>query len=197
MTKRTKWFVSILFILGLGILANTLLRGLYYSPEKEVTLTQSLPFLATGTSTLPTRIQIPKIGLDTVVEKVGITYLGNMSTPKLLTNTGWYKYGTIPGDIGSAVIDGHVDNGFGLPGVFVNLKNLSPGDLIYIQRENGTTLTFKVFDVETYYYTEVPRKILFNRDDGIYLNLITCEGEWIPEAKTDDHRLVVYAKLEI
>lgn len=193
---RTKSVATCILLLGFSLLVFALVRGFYYAPEKEVALMESL-FSSTlqASSSPPSRIIIPKINLDTDVEKVGITYSGNMSTPKKIFNTGWYKYGTIPGDKGSAVIDGHVDNGFGLPGVFANLKNLTPGDHIYIEREDGSKITFIVFDIQKYYYTEVPREVLFNRNDGVYLNLITCDGEWISEAKTSDHRLVVYAKL--
>jgi sortase A len=192
----TKIVGTSIILLGLWLLAFALVRGFYYAPEKEVALTQLSSFSVNeASSSPPQRIIIPKINLDTDVEKVGITYAGNMSTPKKVQSTGWYKYGTIPGDIGSAVIDGHVDNGFGLPGVFSNLKNLVPGDNIYIEKEDGSKVSFEVFDVKKYYYTDVPREVIFHRNDGAYLNLITCDGEWLTDAETSDHRLVVYAKL--
>ncbi len=193
MTRKTAHSIAFLiFALGFGLLTRTLVHGFYYAPEKEMAPPQPSFFLAT--SSLPVKISIPKINLEADVEQVGITFKGNMSTPKLVNNTGWYRYGTIPGEKGSAVIDGHVDNGFGLPGVFTNLKELAIGDEIFIYTESGSRLRFEVIGIETYFYTDVPREILFNKNDDAYLNLITCDGAWLPEKETAEYRLVVYTR---
>jgi len=193
MNKVQYSFAIILIASGLVIGAGILVHALYYAPEKEVDAANPPFFLAT--STYPTQITIPAVGVDAKVEEVGLTYIGNMGTPKFLADTGWYKYGTLPGENGSAVIDGHVDNGLGLAGVFKNLKKVKIGDDIYVTADDDRTLHFSVIDVETYYYMSMPLTFIFNRTGGAYLNLITCDGNWIPEAKTDDHRIVVYAKL--
>ncbi len=192
--KKPSLFIGVsLVIFGIILGTRTLVSAIYYAPEKEVTFAKSPFFLETpGT---PVRIRIPKIDVDTAIEPVGITYLGNMSTPKILSNTGWYKYGTTPGAEGSAVIDGHVDDGLGLPGVFKNLKELRVNDDVYIETKDKTMLHFKVIDVQTYFYTKVPREIVFNRKGDSYLNLITCDGDWIQSEKTSDRRVVVYTKL--
>ncbi|HEY0220935.1 MAG TPA: class F sortase, partial [Candidatus Paceibacterota bacterium] len=132
---------------------------------------------------------------DAEVEEVGITFKGNMSTPKNIGNTGWYKYGTVPGELGSSVIDGHVDNGFNLPGVFANLKNLNIGDDVYVKTSENENLHFVVVDKKIYPYKEVPLEEVFNKNDAPRLNLITCEGDWIDAEQTDENRLVVYTRL--
>lgn len=195
-----------LLIIGCGIIifAGTMRRATSYSREKEMPVqrtgfssisTSTVISLDIGLTSLPVRIRIPKIAVDAAVEEVGITFKGNMSTPKKLADTGWYKYGTLPGTLGSAVIDGHVDNGFGLPGVFADLKKLQVGDDVYVDTKDSAPLHFVVTEVQTYYYKDVPLDLLFLRKDGAYLNLITCDGNWIPYEKTDDHRVVVYTKL--
>jgi LPXTG-site transpeptidase (sortase) family protein len=185
---------TIIISMGITLTTATLVRGLYWKGEKEMVINEPSFFLET--SSVPIQIIIPKISVDAKVEKVGITYAGNMSTPKKISNTGWYKYGTLPGEKGSAVIDGHVDNGFALPGVFKNLKKLVPGDNVFVKTENGSSLHFVVIEVERYYYTDVPRETLFTRNDKAYLNLITCDGDWIPEIETSNYRIVVYTVLD-
>lgn len=196
---------------GVIIFIGTAVYALWYSPEKEITNPDSLKTLGVAasstqqthsnvtqnnTSDFPIKIIIPKIGVDAKVQKVGITLKGNMSAPHNFTDVGWYKYGTVPGNLGSAVMDGHVDNGFNLDGVFKHLKDLKVGDNIFVDMQNGTQLHFVVEDVQSYYYKDTPMDEILNKNDGAaHLNLITCDGTWLPEAKTNDRRLVVYTKL--
>jgi sortase A len=194
--NRNKIIGLCLLLVGFMIIVTVLTHLTFYYPEKEMPVEKTGISFVQASTTYPTRISIPKINLDTEVESVGLTYSGNMSTPKKLMNTGWYKYGTVPGNKGSAVIDGHVDNGLGLAAVFKNLKQLAIGDDVYVKNNLNQELHFRVIDTQIYYYKDVPLTLMFNRDDGpSYLNLITCDGNWIPEEKTDDHRLVVYTKL--
>ena len=118
-----------------------------------------------------------------------------MSVPSNYTDVGWYRYGTVPGQKGSAVIDGHVDNGFGLDGVFKRLPEIQIGDDVYVTTEGGKSLHFKVVDVQTYPYKDAPADRIFNTNDASRLNLITCKGSWLSGDKTYDHRMVVYTKL--
>jgi sortase A len=195
---KTKIASLVVVITGLAILVLALFRGFIHVPTGEVSINiqESLEVSKAKTSQgLPVRIQIPKINIDTKIEQVGITYKGNMSTPKIISETGWYKYGTPPGSLGSAVIDGHVDNGFNLHGVFYNLKDLKVGDDVYVKTNKDFDLHFVVEKIAVYPYKEVPLEELFNKKDTARLNLITCQGEWIPEEETDTDRLIVYTKL--
>ena len=188
-------------IAGLLIIITVVVHGALYAPDKEVALASRATSTAFAVSeavsptSTPVHISIPSIGVDTNVQKVGITYKGNMGVPNNYTDTGWYKYGTVPGEVGSAVIDGHVDNGFGTPAVFENLKNMKIGDSVFVTMDNGTVLHFVVVDIETYYYKSAPLQEIFNQTDAARLNLITCTGDWVSADQTDDHRIVVYTKL--
>lgn len=183
---------SVLVFSGLGLLINTVVHATYYAPQKETAVASNAALFDLATSS---KLVIPKIKVDSKIEKVGLTYAGNMAAPHNLTNVGWYKYGTAPGQTGSAVIDGHVDNGLSLPAVFKHLKELQKGDDVYITNESGKTLHFIVTLAQIYPYKEVPLQLLFNRSSGRYLNLITCDGGWVPSDKTADHRVVVYTEL--
>ncbi len=185
-----------LALIGLALGVATVTRALLYNPQPEVSDQAAKTLLAAGNSTrtndYPISIRIPAIGVDTSVEKVGITYAGNMAVPHNYVDVGWYKYGTVPGDVGSSVIAGHVDNGFGTPAVFKRLSELKNGDDVYVIMHGGRTLRFVVADTQIYPYQDGPLQKIFN---AARLNLITCAGTWIPSAKTNDKRLVVYAKL--
>ena len=148
-----------------------------------------------STASHPIQLVIPAAGVDAEVEEVGVTSSGAMATAKKIKNVGWYKYGVVPGQMGSAVIDGHVDDWVGLAGVFRNLKDLKVGDGVYVDAENGERLHFVVTDIRIYPYKSVPVEKIFISNDVPRLNLITCTGAWIRSEKTYDHRLVVYTEL--
>ncbi|MCR4279493.1 MAG: class F sortase [Candidatus Zambryskibacteria bacterium] len=141
----------------------------------------------------PKRLRIPSIGVDAHVEQVGLTSSGNMDAPAGPDNAGWYKYGVKPGEVGSAVIDGHSGWRDNIPAIFDNLGNVKVGDKIYVEGSDGTTTTFVVRDIREYGYNDDAYEI-FNSSDGLaHLNLITCTGEWNDIARSSLKRLVVFA----
>lgn len=139
---------------------------------------------------LPARLIIPSIGLDVPIEYVGINEKGEMAVPDGKTNNvGWYQYGTIPGETGSAVLAAHVY------AAFSKLDRVTAGNDIYIQTKNGLRLRFRAADTTTYLLENVSGDALFNQNDAKRLNLITCAGNYVPERNTYDHRLIVRAVL--
>lgn len=134
------------------------------------------------------RLVIPAIKVDAYVQSVGVNSKSEMETPSNIVDVAWFKLGPRPGDVGSAVIAGHLNGINGENGVFANLDKLKKGDLIYI-----SSLTFVVSQSKVYgsgYADDV-----FSRSDGIYLNLITCNGQWDKSKKDYNKRLVVSAVL--
>lgn len=144
---------------------------------------------------LPSRLLIPKLSIDAHVQRLGVTNTGNMAAPDNFTDVSWYKYGTVPGFKGSAVMAGHVDNALGTPAIFYELPKLEIGDDIYVVREDGERLHFRVIDKQLYRYDKSPVEKIFNDAGGTYLNLITCQGEWVPAARSAENRLVIYTQL--
>jgi hypothetical protein len=138
----------------------------------------------------PVSISFPTLGTFNKVEKVGVNAQNEMEVPSGdTTDVGWYDGGTIPGENGSAVIDAHVF------AAFKKLRYLKVGQGFAVTMASGKVLHFTVTDSRVYTLSEVPLDLLFNRDDGKYLNLITCAGKLTPDHKTYDHRLIVFAKL--
>lgn len=140
---------------------------------------------------LPTRLIIPKLNVDANISYMGLTAGGEMDVPPDLINVGWYKYGTKPGEQGSAVIAGHLEGTEDL-GVFIKLNTLQDGDVINVRNDRDETIAFTVRETRTYKQNERPDEI-FNKNDGRYLNLITCTGTWDNAKKRYSHRFVVFA----
>jgi len=189
-------------IISVGVFSTTLVHALWYAPEDEISYVNENPIKAfvpaahaTSSTVGPERLIIPSLGIDANVQEVGINAKGNMGVPSNFSDVAWYKYGTTPGDMGSAVIDGHVDNGLGLAGVFKHLGDMQIGDDVYVENKDGERLHFVVTDIQSYPYKDAPDEQIFNAGDAARLNLITCEGKWVKADKTYDQRLVIYTKL--
>lgn len=160
-----------------------------------------LPKRPRNAKATPSRLLIPAIGINATVEEVGILtngdFAGDMETPTQSpwTNVGWYGAGPRPGERGSAVIDGHLDDNHGLPAVFWNLRKLHVSDEVRVVMSNGKKLTFRVTRIAYYPPKAAPLQDVFGNNGGIYLNLITCAGDWIPSQHQTTLRLVVYTAL--
>lgn len=174
-----------------AIFVITLAGAVLYAPQEAQVVPQNPPPAATEP---PVRLVIPALNLDVRVQQAGLVAGNRMAAPTNFSDVAWYKYGTVPGAVGSAVIAGHLDNGLGLNGVFKNLSKLKVGDEIDVLTASST-VRFVVERVETYRFDQVPSSI-FTAADAARLNLITCAGAWIKTPRlgwTVDHRLVVYA----
>lgn len=200
-------FSILLIFLGLGLGFVTVSRALNYNPPENLEDPSIVPanFQATSSPAqslteavklaLPERLSIPEIGVNAAVQHVGLTKKGNMANPSNFTDVAWYKFGPVPGTLGSAVMAGHLDNALALDGVFKKLNELEIGDEVYVTAEDGTKLRFKVTDAQVYPYDNAPLEKIFNAKDAKRLNLITCAGIWLKAEKTYSERLVVYAEL--
>ena len=111
-----------------------------------------------GPAASPYRLIIPSIGVDTAVEMVGVLHDGNLATPSLnpWDDVGWYAASPRPGEVGSAVIDGHLDRPGGFPAVFWNLRDLHVGDSVMIMDTVGGTVRFRVTRISLYHPRQAP-----------------------------------------
>jgi sortase A len=196
--KKIFFYGTLLFtIISVAVMGFVLVNGFLYASPGEVPLSPSLQKTFSRTAKenpdlYPKELRIPAIGVDAKVQEVGITKNNNMATPNNFTDVGWFKYGVLPGQIGSAIIAGHVNDGFALPAVFGNLNDLRKGDNIYLDTVGGDTIHFVVAGIETYDYN-APTVGIFDQKNGSFLKLITCAGVWVEKYKTHDKRLVVTA----
>lgn len=145
---------------------------------------------------LPKRLVIGSINVDAPIIYVGLTGEGAVDTPKGPSEVAWYKLGPRPGAQGSSVITGHFGPWKdGSSSVFDNLHKLKIGDKVTVKDDTGKDLIFIVKSTKIYKRTESPEEV-FNKEDGIFLNLITCNGTWLANQDTYNQRLVVFTELE-
>ena len=153
--------------------------------------------LASTTPLVPARLKIQKIGVDATVDPVGQTAAGAMATPKNFDHVGWYSLGAQPGQEGSAVFAGHVNNALTKPGVFEHLSLVKIGDTVTISDKTNNALVYVVTEIDKYSATGAPAASIFANTGPSQLVLITCDGSWDGSAHSFDKRLVVYARLSV
>jgi len=123
----------------------------------------------------PRSLDIPAIGVRTRLIRLGLTASGSLQVPASTAVAGWYTGSPRPGATGSAVIAGHIDSYLG-PGVFFRLRELKPGNLIYVRRADGSLAVFQVTAVHTYAKTHFPTAQVYGPVPDSQLRLITCGG---------------------
>lgn len=161
--------------------------------------TNSVPATSTSATTTPitpARLIIPSIGVNANVEQVGKKADGSMGTPQTFGDVAWYALGSKPGAAGNAVIDGHVDNALTTAGVFMHLSQVHLGDTITVADASGATRTFVVNNIQEVPADSAPDASIFATTGPSQLVLITCDGDWVPAAKSFSERLEVFASLQ-
>lgn len=190
-----KFFVRTCFLVaGIAILYwSVALFAFEQTPAPVTTETPTPKEDVARTIGTPQRIVIKKIGVDAIVEPMGLTAEAALAAPTDPMVTGWYAAGPRPGEPGNAVIDGHVNWWFGATAVFAELHTLIPGDVITVQDEYGTETSFVVKKLRIYDDEADATTVFIAADDGAHLNLITCSGVWDPITRQLTERLVVFA----
>jgi hypothetical protein len=152
------------------------------------------PSTASPVVSPPVSLVIPSIGVQTSLQSLGLLPDGTLQSPSQWGVAGWYDGGVVPGQIGPAVIAGHVDSTHG-PAVFYRLRNLVPGASADVTEQNGTVLTFVVDSVQSYVKNEFPTSIVYGPTPDAELRLITCTGVFDSSARSYLSNLVVTAHL--
>jgi Sortase domain len=75
------------------------------------------------------------------------------------------------------VILGHVDSHTG-PGIFINLSTVRPGMLVRVDREDGSTVMFRVTKVSRVAKTSFPTDLVYAPSLDPTLRLVTCGGSF-------------------
>ena len=129
---------------------------------------------------LPVSVAIPAIGVSSRLLHLGVNSDGTIQVPSLRTRAGqaaWYKYSATPGQIGTSVIEGHVDSYQG-PAVFFRLGALRPGDTVDVTLADGITAVFRVSGVRQYPKSNFPARTIYGATGYAALHLITCSGSF-------------------
>ena len=124
---------------------------------------------------LPVRLRIPAIDVDTRLEYLGLAHDKSINVDFDASVAGWWKGGPRPGQVGPAVIMGHVHWPTG-PAVFWRLRSLQRGDEILVDRADGTTARFVVTGRDNYKKTAFPSDLVYYPTLKPELRLVTCGG---------------------
>jgi LPXTG-site transpeptidase (sortase) family protein len=143
---------------------------------------------------MPERLRIPSLDVKAPVVAIGVTDNGDMEIPSDVRDVGWYRHGPAPGEPGATVLAGHVDSREQGRGVFFDLRRLDVGSRVEVTDTAGNVQRFDVVTRRTYDKPRLPTDDLFARTGPPQLVLITCGGDFDPEAGSYRENVVVYAQ---
>ncbi|MEU0051895.1 class F sortase [Streptomyces sp. NPDC006309] len=202
--KRAPWGVIALVLLtGLALMRNG-------SGEFDVGPPQPASAAAPDTSAAPDtfaaapvtlpfsavdRVRIPAIQVDAPVMPVGLDADGWVAAPPPENPgmAGWFTGAVSPGEKGTAVVVGHVDNKQG-PAVFYGLGALKKGNRVEVVRQDGRTAVFEVYGVEVFEKNNFPGDRVYGSKGRPELRVITCGGGFSKQNGYDGN-VVVFARL--
>ncbi|MGR6968773.1 class F sortase [Streptomyces cynarae] len=126
------------------------------------------------------RVRIPALQIDAPVIPVGLDTSGWVAAPppEDPNLAGWFTGAVSPGEKGTAVIVGHVDNREG-PAVFYGLGALGKGHHIEVRRQDGRTAVFEVYGNEVFDKAHFPGDRVYGNKGAPELRVITCGGEFV------------------
>ena len=142
----------------------------------------------------PVRVQVPAIGVDSALMQLGLRADGSLQVPPSGFPAGWYTGAPTPGELGPAILAGHVDWG-GKPGVFYHLRDLQPGAEVTVTRQDGSSAVFRVTEVKQYPKNKFPTDVVYGDLDHPGLRLITCGGSFDRQTRNYDDNIVAFADL--
>lgn len=142
----------------------------------------------------PTTLNIPAIGVSVSMSALGLNADGTVQVPTDFQQPGWYKLGPSPGQVGSAVILGHVDSYRG-PAVFFQLRSLKAGDPVDVTLADGATARFVVRTVAMYPKVQFPAQQVYGSHGDSELQLVTCGGAFDAHTGSYLSNIVAYTTL--
>ena len=140
----------------------------------------------------PVRLRIPAIGVSSTLMHLGLNRDGSLETPPGAFPAGWFTGSPTPGEIGPAIIAGHVR--YVSPGVFAGLADLRPRDEVFVRRKDGSTATFRVTRLWAVSKAHFPTQAVYGDIRYAGLRLITCAG-LDTDSNVFEQNVVVFARL--
>lgn len=145
----------------------------------------------------PTWIKVPSIGAESSLVPLGLNDDRTVQIPPVSEpmQAGWYEHSPTPGELGPAVILGHVD-GNGEKGIFWRLHDVREGAEVRIGRKDGSVATFVVDRVEQVPKKSFPTDDVYGDTRAPQVRLITCGGAFDKAARSYMDNVIVYGTLK-
>ncbi|MER7190730.1 class F sortase [Streptomyces flaveolus] len=203
--KRAPWGVIALVLLtGLALIRNG--SGEFdVGPPQPASAAASdtrvaggenaVPGLAPLAYAVPDRVAIPAIQVDAPIMPVGLDADGWVGAPppEDPNLAGWFTGAVSPGEKGTAVLVGHVDNTQG-PAVFYGLGALKKGNRVEVSRQDGKTAVFETYGIEVFEKDDFPGDRVYASKGTPELRVITCGGGFTKRNGYDGN-VVAFARL--
>jgi LPXTG-site transpeptidase (sortase) family protein len=141
-------------------------------------------------------ISIPAIDVRSDLITLGANPDGTLQVPQPgpdYDKAAWFDGSPRPGDVGPAVVEGHVDSAENGPSVFYSLGTLTAGDRIVVARADGSSVPFEVDEVRVVPKDDFPTLEVYGNTEGPELRLITCGGPFDSSAGHYEDNVVVFA----
>jgi len=166
------------------------------SPAAMSAAPLAVPAVTPMSSSVPTRVEVPSIGVESSLRQLGLNPDRTIEVPPLSEagQAGWFKYRATPGAVGAAVILGHIDGG-GQEGVFFRLADTQPGAQITVTRADRSKATFTVSAVREFPKTNFPTDLVYGMTADSELRLISCGGVLDKKAHNYLSNVIVFATL--
>ena len=152
-----------------------------------------------GTATVadvgrPVAVRIPSLGVSSSLEELSVGPSGALGRRSTTTGPAGTPTEPAPGEIGPAIIAGHVDSTTG-PAVFYRLAELKVGDEVIVDTDTGRSLTFTVTARTQSAKAAFPTAEVYSNVPRPELRLITCAGAFDRSVGHYTDNLVVFAAL--
>lgn len=147
----------------------------------------------------PSRLRIPSIGVSSSLQHLGQATDGSLEVPApgpRYNDAAWYRHSPTPGELGPAILLGHVDSAAEGPSVFFRLGELKPGDGVVVERADGSTARFTVDEVKRYPKEKFPTDLVYGDIDHAGLRILTCGGAFDDSTGHYLDNIVVFASLD-
>lgn len=143
----------------------------------------------------PAQVRIPSIQVDAPIMPVGLDADGWVGAPppEDPNLAGWFTGAVSPGEKGTAVIVGHVDNDQG-PAVFYGLGAVKKGSRVEVARGDGKTAVFEIYGIEVFEKNNFPGNRVYGSKGSPELRIITCGGGFSKQNGYDGN-VVAFARL--
>ena len=145
----------------------------------------------------PVSLGIPSIDVRSSLLHLGQAADGTLEVPagERYNDAAWYRHSPTPGEVGPAILLGHVDSAAQGPSVFFRLGELQRGDRITVERADGSVADFEVDAVRRYPKDDFPTKLVYGDIDHAGLRILTCGGAFDEVSGHYLDNIVVFATL--
>jgi Sortase domain len=129
-----------------------------------------------ATASPPVAVAIPALGVRARIVPEGIGPGGALDIPPP-AEVGWYDQGPAPGQDGTTVLAGHIDD-HGVAGAFLRLNDLQAGATVRVTTASGRVAAYTVTERRMLPQDDLAGSGLLSQQGAPELVMISCGGDY-------------------